>query len=222
LILRFHAAARELAGTSEAEIDIGDEALNESALREQIAAAYPALAPYLPRMRFACNDAFSQSDQVYSSADAVDIMPPVAGGAPTSSVVHCSIRQEVLSSDEMIAAVADPTAGATASFLGVVRNHHQGQAIQRLEYEAHPTLAEAEMRRVLEVLASEFQGVRIAAAHRVGSLEVGDVAVVVAVSSAHRAEAFDVCRIAIDRIKETVPIWKKEWGVDETSTWVNL
>jgi molybdopterin synthase catalytic subunit/molybdopterin converting factor small subunit len=222
LILRFHAAARELAGTSEDEIDIGDQALDEAALRKRIAAAYPALAPYLPRMRFACNDAFSQSDQVYSSGDAVDIMPPVAGGAPTSSVVHCSIRHEALSGDEMIAAVADPAAGATASFLGVVRNHHQGQAIQRLEYEAHPTLAAVEMRRVLELLASEFEGVRIAAVHRVGSLEVGDVAVVVAVSSAHRAEAFDVCRAAIDRIKETVPIWKKEWGVDNISTWVNL
>ena len=104
----------------------------------------------------------------------------------------------------------------------MVRNHHKGQAIERLEYEAHPTLAAVEMRRVLEVLASEFEGVRIAAVHRVGSLAVGDVAVVVAVSSAHRCEAFDVCRAAIDRIKETVPIWKKEWGVDKTSTWVNL
>ena len=139
-----------------------------------------------------------------------------------SAVVHCEVRDTALSSDEMIAAVADPAAGATASFLGVVRNHHQGQAIERLEYEAHPTLAAVEMRRVLEVLASEFEGVRIAAVHRVGSLTVGDVAVVVAVSSAHRGEAFDVCREAIDRIKETVPIWKKEWGVDKTSTWVNL
>lgn len=222
MILRFHAAARELAGTSEAQLDIGEQALDEGALRERIATAYPALAPYLPRMRFACNDAFSQADQVYVSADSVDIMPPVAGGAPTSSVVHSEVRDTALSSDEMIAAVADDAAGATASFLGVVRNHHKGQAIERLEYEAHPTLAAVEMRRVLEVLASEFEGVRIAAVHRVGTLAVGDVAVVVAVSSAHRGEAFDVCRAAIDRIKETVPIWKKEWGVDKTSTWVNL
>lgn len=225
MILRFHAAARELAGTSEAQLDIGEQALGETALRERIAAEYPTLAPYLPRMRFACNDAFSQTDQMYASDDSVDIMPPVAGGAPAlaeSSVVHCEIRDSALSSDEMIAAVAHDAAGATASFLGVVRNHHKGQAIERLEYEAHPTLAAVEMRRVLEALASEFEGVRIAAVHRVGSLGVGDVAVVVAVSSAHRGEAFEVCREAIDRIKETVPIWKKEWGVDKTSTWVNL
>lgn len=221
MILRFHAAARELAGASEVDIDI-ESTLDEAQLRARIAADYPGLAAYLPRMRFACNDAFSTSEQVYSNADTVDIMPPVAGGAPESRVVHCSIRDETLSADEMIAAVADPSAGATASFLGVVRNHHKGQAIARLEYEAHPTLAVAEMRRVLEVLSSEFQGVRIAAAHRVGTLEVGDVAVVVAASSAHRAEAFDVCRAAIDRIKDTVPVWKKEWGVDGTSTWVNL
>ncbi|MFK7998194.1 MAG: molybdenum cofactor biosynthesis protein MoaE [Polyangiales bacterium] len=226
MILRFHAAARELAGTSEAKLEVGAQSLDEPALRQRIAEAYPALAPYLPRMRFACNDAFSQADQVYTSGDSVDIMPPVAGGAPSSSpascVVHCEIRDGALSSDEMIAAVAHDAAGATASFLGVVRNHHKGQAIERLEYEAHPTLAAVEMRRVLEVLASEFEGVRIAAVHRVGSLGVGDVAVVVAVSSAHRGEAFDVCRAAIDGIKETVPIWKKEWGVDKTSTWVNL
>ena len=81
MILRFHAGARELAATSEAVLDIGEEPLNETSLRARIAADYPALAPYLPRMRFACNDAFSQSDQMYSSTDSVDIMPPVAGGA---------------------------------------------------------------------------------------------------------------------------------------------
>ena len=159
MILRFHAGARELAGTSEAQLDIGDDALDEDALRARIAAEYPALEPYLPRMRFACNAAFSTRGQVYANTDTVDIMPPVAGGAPSSTasrVVHCAIRSEELSVTEMIAAVADPAAGATASFLGVVRNHHKGQAIERLEYEAHPTLAEVEMRRVLEVLASEF------------------------------------------------------------------
>lgn len=220
MILRFHAAARELAGTSEAVLEL-KAPLDEPSLRGRIAETYPALSAYLPRMRFACNDAFSVHDQRYTNEDTVDIMPPVAGGSP-SKVVHSSIRSEALSSDELIAAVADPAAGATATFLGVVRNHHKGQAIARLEYEAHPTLAEAEMRRVLEVLCTKHDGVRIAAAHRVGSLSVGEVAIVVAVSSAHRAEAFELCRAAVDGIKETVPIWKKEWGVDGESTWVNL
>ncbi len=109
-----------------------------------------------------------------------------------------------------------------AIFTGIVRDHADGQAVARLDYEAHPEMATKEMRRVLEGIATEIPSVRFAATHRVGKLEVGDLAVVVAASAPHRAEAFAACRLAIDRIKETVPIWKKEWGPDGEAHWVNL
>ena len=96
------------------------------------------------------------------------------------------------------------------------------RSVSRLDYEAHPRLAEAELRRVLEQVAGEHPGARLSALHRVGSLAVGDLAVVVAASAAHRAEAFAACRAAIDRIKQTVPIWKQEWAADGSALWVNL
>ena len=107
-------------------------------------------------------------------------------------------------------------------FQGVVRDHADGKPVARLDYEAHESLAEKEIQRVLLKVAEEHPGVRIAAAHRVGQLAVGDIAVCVAVSGAHRDEAFAACRSAIDRIKETVPIWKKEWGPGGEAHWVNL
>jgi len=104
--------------------------------------------------------------------------------------------------------VAHPSAGAVVRFEGVVRDHSEGRAVTRLEYEAYASMAALEMERIATEIASE--GVRIAAHHRVGSLAVGEVAVVCVASAAHRDEAFTACRALIDRIKQTVPIWKKE------------
>lgn len=92
----------------------------------------------------------------------------------------------------------------------------------RLDYEAHESLAEKQMRRVLEEVLAEHPEARLAAIHRVGSLSIGDVAVCVAASAPHRREAFAACRKSIDRIKQSVPLWKKEWSPDGEASWVNL
>ena len=147
------------------------------------------------------------------------MLPPVAGG---SAVVRCEVVDGAILADEVRASVSHPGAGAVCVFEGVVRNHADGQAVSRLDYEAHESLASTEMRRVLERVAAEHPGVRLAAVHRVGQLAIGDVAVCVAASAAHRDDAFHACRNAIDRIKETVPIWKKEWGPEGKANWVNL
>lgn len=119
-----------------------------------------------------------------------------------------------LSVERVIAAVAHPGAGGIDVFVGVVRDHNDGRAVARLDYEAYATMAVAEMRRVAEEVAAEVEGVRLAAAHRVGSLGVGDIAVVCAASAVHRAEAFRACRLLIDGIKARAPIWKREHGPD--------
>ncbi len=110
--------------------------------------------------------------------------------------------------------VAHPSAGAVVSFAGVVRDHNEGRAVALLEYEAYGSMAVAEMERIGEEIARELPGVRVAAHHRVGALVVGDVAIVCVASAVHRGEAFDACRRLIDRIKERVPIWKREHGSD--------
>ncbi len=114
----------------------------------------------------------------------------------------------------------DPECGASVFFAGIVRNHHDGRKVQRLFYDCYAPLAEKEMQRIMDEVQSAFPVSRIRAIHRVGWLEVGEVAILIEASSAHRHEAFGACRAAIEKIKKTVPIWKKEFYEDGTSQWV--
>ena len=130
-----------------------------------------------------------------------------------------AVRECELSLDEVRAAVADPGAGGIALFAGAVRDCDHDRQVTGLSYSAHPS-AERELRRVAEVIAEKFKVAGIAAVHRVGDLAIGDLAVVVAVSGGHRAEAFDACRALIDELKATVPIWKHQRFADGESEWV--
>lgn len=219
VVVHYYAAARELAGCESMQFEFPGAAIAQPALREALATKHPSIGPLLARMRLAVNGDFVHESQSIHDGDRVDVLPPVAGGAP---VVLCEIVEEELSLDKARRAVAHPAAGGVCVFLGVVRDHADGKNVARLDYEAHESLAEAEMKRVLERVAAAHPGVRLAASHRVGRLAVGDAAVVVAASAPHRAEAFAACRAAIDQLKETVPIWKKEWGLDGDANWVNL
>ncbi|MEZ4375395.1 MAG: molybdenum cofactor biosynthesis protein MoaE [Polyangiaceae bacterium] len=122
------------------------------------------------------------------------------------------MREAELSVDEVLAAVKRPEAGAVALFIGDVRDHNAGQDVTLLEYEAYVSMAIAEMRRIVSELEAEIPGTRLAAVHRIGKLAVGDTAILCAASSPHRAEAFQAGRELIDRIKERVPVWKREHG----------
>jgi molybdopterin synthase catalytic subunit len=110
--------------------------------------------------------------------------------------------------------VAGPDAGGVVSFVGAVRDQARGRAIRFLEYEAYPEMAVSEMERIRAEAARRWPGTRVAIAHRIGHLEVGELAVVVVAASAHRDQAFQACRFAIDTLKQTVPIWKKEVATD--------
>ncbi len=127
---------------------------------------------------------------------------------------RASLLSTPLSVDAVTALVAHPSAGGTSLFLGTVRDVNAGLAVTLLEYHAYPELALAEMARILDEIEAEIPGTRVAVAHRVGSLAVGDLAVVAAASAPHRSEAFRACREVIDRVKARVPIWKREHGPD--------
>ncbi|MFF4774091.1 molybdenum cofactor biosynthesis protein MoaE [Microtetraspora fusca] len=129
------------------------------------------------------------------------------------------IRDTPLSVDEVLRAVGDHAAGGTAIFVGTVREEDQGKAVTLLSYSAHPT-AEQELRRVAEKVAADHAVTALAAVHRVGDLELGDIAVVVAVACPHRGEAFAACRRLIDDLKHEVPIWKHQVFADGASEWV--
>jgi molybdopterin synthase catalytic subunit len=118
-------------------------------------------------------------------------------------------------------ALRDPAAGGFSSFEGWVRDHNEGQRVLRLEYEAYVELAVKEGTRIVADAAQRFGVYRARCVHRIGRLEIGETAVWVGVSSAHRAEAFAACRYIIDEVKHRVPIWKKEYYANGDSGWVN-
>ncbi|MFI7126407.1 molybdenum cofactor biosynthesis protein MoaE [Nonomuraea sp. NPDC050153] len=131
------------------------------------------------------------------------------------------IRDTPLSVDEVMAAVSDHAAGGTAVFVGTVREQDHGKPVTRLSYSAHPS-AEAELRQVAEKVAADFPVTALAAVHRVGDLELGEAAVIVAVAAPHRDEAFKASRRLIDDLKANVPIWKHQAFADGESEWVGV
>lgn len=134
--------------------------------------------------------------------------------------VLARITSEPIDVEAIESFVLDSRNGALVSFRGVVRNHDHGDTVRALDYQAHPE-AERFLREACESIAAEF-GLRVAAAHRVGSLGIGDVALVAAVAAPHRAEAFAACERLIDVIKSTVPIWKRQHLADGATEWVGL
>jgi len=132
------------------------------------------------------------------------------------------MTEEPLSEAAVTAAVVHPEAGGVVVFSGVVRNETGSRRVKFLEYEAHAPMAEAKMREIGRMVHARWPGVKaVAMVHRVGRLEIGEASVIIAVSAAHRAEAFEACRFAIDRLKETVPVWKKEY-FEDGEVWVGL
>lgn len=126
--------------------------------------------------------------------------------------MKADIRASALSIDEAIANVTRPGAGGISVFVGVVRDESDGRMVTRLDYSAYESMAKKEMERIAEEIEQEIEGSRVCAIHRIGSLVVGDAAIVCAASAPHRGQAFEACRLLIDRIKERVPVWKREWG----------
>jgi molybdopterin synthase catalytic subunit len=124
------------------------------------------------------------------------------------------MTQEPLNREALVARVTHPGAGAVVTFEGVVRDHARGHAVAYLEYEAFVEMAETQLRAIAATVQTRWGIERVAIAHRLGRLAVGEASVIIVVASPHRAEAFDACRFIIDTLKTTVPIWKKEFGPD--------
>lgn len=125
-----------------------------------------------------------------------------------------AVREAPLDLNEAIAAVSQASAGALSIFVGTVRDHNDGKSVTLLEYHAYGSMAEKQMAKIAEEIERTHPGVCLAALHRTGKLQVGDSAVICVASSPHRHEAFVACRLLIDRIKEDVPVWKREHGPD--------
>jgi molybdopterin converting factor subunit 1 len=174
-----------------------------------IAALHPQIASLLPQVQTAVNRTMAAASHALKDGDELALLPPVAGGAGPRKI---AVLAEPLSLDQVIAAVEGPERGGIVTFTGVVRRQGNHGEVVRLIYEAYVQMAEEVLAEIAVEIEREIPGAQVAVHHRVGSLAIGEVAVVIAAAAPHRAEAFEACRAAIDRLKRRAPIWKKEIG----------
>jgi MoaE-MoaD fusion protein len=195
--VRLFAGLREHAGTGRRDVELGDGARAEDVWRALELGDEPA------GLVFAVNRAYVARDSALAEGDEVALIPPVSGGA-------FRLTEDTIDLVTVVAEVEDDRAGAIATFVGTVRAESRGRKVVRLEYEAYEGMAENVMADLAEQLNQRYDLCAVAITHRVGVCEIGDVSIAIAVSAPHRQDALAACKDAIDTLKETVPLWKKE------------
>jgi len=195
--VRLFAALRERAGFARVEVELADGA--------SVGDVWPLLGLGVepPGMLYAVNRAYADRDTRLAGDDEVAVIPPVSGG-------DFRLIEEPLSVDAAVAEVRDDGAGAIATFTGTTRAHSRGREVLYLDYEAYEGMAEQVMAELADKLTRRHELCKVAIHHRVGRVEIGDTSVVIAVSAPHRAAALAACHEAIDELKVSVPLWKKE------------
>jgi len=217
--VRLFARYREALGRERLEVDLPEGGTVEAAW-SAIADRHPELAPYRPFTLFAVGQDYVSPDHRLRPDDELFLFPPVSGGGAGADIYR--VVTEPLSPDAIAAEVDDRGAGGIVIFSGVVRNETGGRPVKFLEYEAHAPMAEVKMREIGEAVRVRWPGVRrVAMLHRIGRLEIGEASVLIAVAAAHRGDAFEACRYAIDTLKRIVPVWKKE-HFEDGEVWVGL
>jgi molybdopterin synthase catalytic subunit len=211
---RLFARLREQAGaeTEMLELPAGSTLAD---VYEALRLRHPALESDRGAVRAALNQEFSDWEAKVADGDEVGFIPPVSGGSHGVGVLF-ELTADPLDARRMEAAVTHKGAGAICTFTGVVRDNSRGRSVTHLDYEAYAEMAAGQMRKIGDEIAERWPDARVAMAHRTGSLEIGEASVVVSVSCPHRAEAIAACKWGIDRLKESVPIWKKEHAADGT------
>ena len=214
------ATALDAVGSAETEHDLPDGS-TVADLVERLTAAYPALEPLWPRLAVAVDGevATDRSAPLHDGAE-VALLPPVSGGSYSVGAGRLrdgAVDAETVSSVRV--SVEDAGKGAVVVFVGNVRNSFGGRPVERITYSAYPAMAERRLERIVNELEAAEPGTRVDIVHGLGTLEVGDASVVIATASAHRQQAYETNRLALERLKAEVPIWKREHYVDGKSAW---
>ena len=197
VVVKLFAGLRERAGTGERRLE-----LPEGTRLADVWAALD-LGEQPPGLLYAVNKAYAAAETELRSGDEVALIPPVSGGS-------FRLTEEPLDVNAVVAEVETPDAGAIVTFVGTTRAHSRGRTVHHLDYEAYGGMAEQVMAELAEGLKSRYELCEVAIVHRVGRVEIGGLSVVIAVSAPHRADALAACKEAIDTLKQTVPLWKKE------------
>jgi len=214
----FFGRLKEIVGCAEDEAELSEGARVED-LFARYGSRYPELKRYRSSVVASVNQEFAAWRAPLSGGDEVAFLPPVSGGQSLGADTRVSqdiieLVRGPIGSAEIVAQMKAPEDGAVVVFDGIVRNHSGGRRTLYLDYEAYEPMALAKMREIGAAIRSKFPIHRVAMVHRLGRLEIGETSVFIAISSPHRRAAFDACRFAIDTLKRTVPIWKKEYFAD--------
>jgi len=205
---RFFGLFRELVGSSRIELNVEDK-ISLAEMKHKLLLAFPQLETYKGNMLLAVNSEYGTPEQQLKDGDEVAVLPPLGGGADDIEITTAPISPETVAEK-----VKRDCHGALVTFTGMIRDNSDGRQVLSMEYEVFNEMALKKLAEVVSEVRARWQPLDIAISHRVGKMDVGDVALVVAVASPHRKEAFAACQYAVDRIKEIVPIWKKEMRED--------
>lgn len=214
----YFAFFRERLGQQEQVIELADGATVATAL-DALGGEHEIIAAMRGRFRAAVNQEMVDETQALCDGDELALIPPVAGGSALPR--HAKVLDTPLSLDRVLDAVATSGSGGIVTFIGQVRDNNLGHDVVRLEYEAYADMAVSVFTKLCEGIEDEIPGSRLAVEHRVGTLAIGDKAVVIAAAAPHRDEAFRACRLLIDRLKDSAPIWKKEVASDGAE-WIGM
>jgi molybdopterin converting factor subunit 1 len=210
--VKLFATLKDRAGSGHVNVALPDDA-TVAVLLDRLARAHPKLAPALPTCLVAVNQEFAFGTTPLRGSDEVALFPPVSGGTATYPEIFRIVDHQI-DLNELVASVTLPSTGGVCTFTGTVRGVSEDHATQRLFYEAYTPMAEAKMRQVADEIRARWPQVQgIAIVQRVGQLDIGEFTVLIAVAAAHRDQGiFEAARYGIDRLKEIVPVWKKEIG----------
>ncbi len=207
LRLRCFAAVRQALGGEDLEVTAPVGTTVDQLLRSMVERA-PALAGV--RLAFAVNRAYARGDRVLQEGDEVAFIPPISGGGGALDLFRFELTDAPIEPRRLEAEVRTDRDGAVVTFAGTTRNHNDGAAVAGLAYEAYAEMAQKVMGQIFEQAVKAFPITRARVVHRLGEVPVGDISVLVVVAAEHRAPAFEACRFLIDRLKDEVPIWKRE------------
>ncbi|MBJ7602531.1 MAG: molybdenum cofactor biosynthesis protein MoaE [Candidatus Dormibacteraeota bacterium] len=207
ITVRLFARLREQAGVASEQLPGGG---NIGDLYQALRQRHPALEADQNLIRPARNQNYAAWEDEVADGDEIAFIPPVSGGMGTAALIE--LTAEVLDARRLEAAVAHPGAGAICTFTGIVRDSARGKSVTHLEYEAYAGMAEVKMTELADEIGRRWPAARVAMAHRIGKLDIGEASVVVTVACPHRGEAIAACHWGIDRLKESVPVWKKEFA----------
>ena len=211
--LLYFAHVKQIVGKDTERLSLAEPAVVQDVI-DVLLVRYPTLEKLFPAIRVAVNGRFVELSDAISADSEVVLIPPVSGGSGLTPVMLTreALNQERL--DRLVQWLRKDSHGSVVTFVGVVRDHADGRVTKRLHYEAYESMALTQMQAIVSDVEGRYENLSIAAHHGLGTLEVGEWAVIVAVASGHRAEGFEACQEVMARVKADVPIWKQEEGPD--------